>query len=146
MTLIDFVFPKLPAPKTWSDKCWKSPVSENPSASNMVNELKHCWYLHQCIFILLIDHWKVNWVGKSLCYWHAIFWLFLNTLAGNEKYPLLKRDNLTVPIQMQLSQKRNSFSEFFAEFLKSTINSKSLEKKRMTLIDFAIRKLRTTKT
>ena len=72
--------------------------------------------------------------------------LFLNTLAGNEKYPFLKRDNLTVPIQMQLSQKRNSFSEFFAEFLKSTINSKSLEKKRMTLIDFAIRKLRTPKT
>ena len=31
---------------------------------------------------------------------------------------------------MQLSQKRNSFSEFFAEFLKSTINSKSLEKKK----------------
>ena len=146
MTLIDFVFPKLPAPKTWSDKCGKSPVSENPSASNMVNGLKHCWYLHQCSFILLIDHWKVNWVGKSLCYWHAIFWLFLNTLAGNEKYPLLKRDNLTVPIQMQLSQKRNSFSEFFAEFLKSTINSKSLEKKRMTLIDFAIWKLRTPKT
>ena len=56
--------------------------------------------------------------------------LFLNTLAGNEKYPFLKRDNLTVPIQMQLSQKRKTFSEFFAECLKSAINSKSLEKKK----------------
>ena len=26
MTLIDFVCPKLPTPKTWLDKCLKSPV------------------------------------------------------------------------------------------------------------------------
>ena len=42
MTLIDFVFPKLQTPKTWSDKCLKSPVSEDPSTSNMVNVPKHC--------------------------------------------------------------------------------------------------------
>ena len=119
MTLIDFVFPKLPPPKMWSGKCVKTPVSFNPSASNMVNVLKHCWYLHHCTIMLLIDHWKVNWVSKSLCYCHAILWLLLNTLAGNEKYPLLKRDNLTIPIQMQLSQKQKNFAEFFAEFLKS---------------------------
>ena len=37
MTLIDFVFLKLRAPKTWLDKCLKSPVSEDPSRNNMVN-------------------------------------------------------------------------------------------------------------
>ena len=37
MTFIDFVFLKLLAPKTWLDKCLKSPVSEDPSTSNMVN-------------------------------------------------------------------------------------------------------------
>ena len=37
MTLIDFVFPKLWAPKTLLDKCLKSPCSENPSSSNTVN-------------------------------------------------------------------------------------------------------------
>ena len=42
MTLIDFVFPKLRPPKTWSDKCLKRPVSEDPSTSNMVNFSKHC--------------------------------------------------------------------------------------------------------
>ena len=36
MTLIDFRFPKLGPPKTWSEKCLKTPVSEDPSRSNMV--------------------------------------------------------------------------------------------------------------
>ena len=29
-------------PKTWLDQCLKSPVSDDPSKSNMVNALKHC--------------------------------------------------------------------------------------------------------
>ena len=74
MTLIDFVFPKLRSPKSWSDKCLKSSVSKYPSTSNMINVLMHCWNLHQCTFLLFIDHWKVNWVGKRLCYWHAKSW------------------------------------------------------------------------
>ena len=53
MTLIDFVFPKLQTPKTWSDKCLKSPVSEDPSTFNKVNE-------HRSTFIILIDHYQVN--------------------------------------------------------------------------------------
>ena len=28
--------------KTWLDKCLKSPVSENPSISDIVNRAKHC--------------------------------------------------------------------------------------------------------
>ena len=42
MILIDFVFPKLRPAKTWTDKCLKSPVSEDPLTSNMVNLPKHC--------------------------------------------------------------------------------------------------------
>ena len=37
MTLIDFLFPKLRPAKTWTEKCLKNPVSEDPSTSNMVN-------------------------------------------------------------------------------------------------------------
>ena len=48
--------------------------------------------------------------------------LLVNTLAADEKYPVLNRDNLTIPMQMQLSQKQKSFSQFFAQFLKSTLN------------------------
>ena len=29
-------------PKTWLDQCLKSPVSEDPTKSNMVNKPKHC--------------------------------------------------------------------------------------------------------
>ena len=29
-------------PKTWLDQCLKSPVSEDPTKSNMVNVPKHC--------------------------------------------------------------------------------------------------------
>ena len=42
MTLKAFVFLKLRTPKTQSDECLKSVVSENTSASNMVNVPKHC--------------------------------------------------------------------------------------------------------
>ena len=71
MTFIDLVFPKLRTPKTFLDKCLKSPVSENPSTSNMVNRTKHCWNMHQSTFIIFIDHNPNNWVEKRHSYWHA---------------------------------------------------------------------------
>ena len=73
-----------------------------------------------------------------------MFGLFLNTLAADEKCPLLKRENLTVPIQMQLSQKQKTFSPFFASFLKSRSNFEHFDKK-VDLIDFVFPKLRTPK-
>ena len=74
MTHIDFVFPKLWTAKTWSDKCLKSPVSEDPSTSNKVNLPNQCWNLHDSIFIKIIDHCQVNWVGRSLCFSQTKSW------------------------------------------------------------------------
>ena len=74
MTLIAFVFWKLSTPETWLDKCLKSPISEDPSTSNMADVPKHCWNLHHTIFIIFIDHCQVNWVGKNLSDWHAYSW------------------------------------------------------------------------
>ena len=54
----------------------------------------------------------------------------VNTLTADEKYPVLNRDNLMIPIQMQLSKKQKNFSEFFAAFSKSRLNFKHFEKKR----------------
>ena len=71
--------------------------------------------------------------------------LLVNTLPVNEKYPFLNRYNLTIPIQMKLSQKKKTFSEFFAAFLKYSLNFKHFEKK-MTLIAFLFWKLSTPKT
>ena len=70
MSLTAFVFPKLQTLKTWFDKCLKSPVSEHPSTSNLVNVRKHCWNLHHRPSIKFIDHCQIKWVGKSLSYWH----------------------------------------------------------------------------
>ena len=53
----------------------------------------------------------------------------VNALASDEEYPALNRDNLTIPIQMQISQKQKNFSAFFAEFLKSKLNFEHFEKK-----------------
>ena len=44
--------------------------------------------------------------------------MLVNSLAADEKYPVLNRDNLTIPIQMQLSLKQNTFSPFLASILK----------------------------
>ena len=59
--------------------------------------------------------------------------LLVKTLTDDEKYSLLYRENLTQPIQILLYMKRNSFSQFFSAFLKSTLNFEHFQKK-MTLI------------
>ena len=65
---------------------------------------------------------------KSLLLTCQILGLLVNTLAADEKYPVLNRDNLTIPIQMQLSQKQKTFSEFFASFFKSRGNFEHFDK------------------
>ena len=60
---------------------------------------------------------------------HKILRLFFNTLTVNEKHYLLNRDNLPQPIQMQLSEKQKTFSEFCFSFLKSLLNFKHWTKK-----------------
>ena len=50
--------------------------------------------------------------------------VFANTLTADGKYPVQDCENLQLPIQIELSQKRKSFSQFFVPFLESTSNSK----------------------
>ena len=60
---------------------------------------------------------------------HKIVRLFVNTLTVDEKHYLLNRDNLRPTIQIQLSRKQKTFSEFFFAFLKSVLNFNDLRKK-----------------
>ena len=71
---------------------------------------------------------KLSW-KKSLLLTCQILGLLVNTLAANEKYLVLNRDNLTIPIQMHVSQKRKNFLNFSAAFLKSRLNFKHFLKK-----------------
>ena len=98
------------------------------------------------------QHYHIHWSlarklssKKSLLLTCQILGLLLNTLAADEKYPVLNRDNLTIPIHIQLSQKRITFSQFLAPILKSSLNFKHLEK-QMTLTAFVFTKLQTPKT
>ena len=72
---------------------------------------------------------KLSW-KKCLLMTYTILGLLVNTLATDEKYPVLNRNNLTIPIQMQLSQKQKNFYEFLAASWKSRLNFKHFGKKR----------------
>ena len=54
--------------------------------------------------------------------------LFVSILTDDEEYSLLYRQNLTQAIQILLSQKQQSFSQFFSAFLKSTLNFEHFRK------------------
>ena len=73
---------------------------------------QHFFHIHRSLPSQL--SWK-----KSLLLTCQILGLHVNTLAADEKYFVLHRDNLTIPIQMQVSQKQKTFSQVFAAFLKS---------------------------
>ena len=47
--------------------------------------------------------------------------LFLSILTDDDKNCLLYRENLTQAIQLQLSRKQKTFSEFFSAFLEFTL-------------------------
>ena len=58
-----------------------------------------------------------------------ILGLLANTWAADDRYPVPNRENLMIPIEMQLSQKQKTFADFFSAFLKSTLNFEDLKKK-----------------
>ena len=66
---------------------------------------------------------------KSLLLTCQILARLVNTLTADEKYPVLNRDNLTIPIQMRLSEKKK-LPEFFAAFLKMTLAASVFPKLR----------------
>ena len=83
---------------------------------------QHLYYIHWSLARKLCSK-------KSLLLTCQILGLLVNTLAADEKYPVLNRDNLTIPIQMQLSLKQNTFSPVLASILKSILNFEYFETK-----------------
>ena len=75
-------------------------------------------------------HWR-----KSILMIHKILRFFIKSLTVDDKYYLFNKENLTQPIQMQLSKAQKKISQIFIAFLKSILNFKHLPKK-MTLIAY----------
>ena len=53
---------------------------------------------------------------------------FFNKLNAHYKYPVPDFKNLPFPIQMQFSEKRKTFPQFFVPFMESTSNFKNFQK------------------
>ena len=53
----------------------------------------------------------------------------VNTLTADVMYPVQNCHNLQLPIQMQLSEKRKTLSQYFVPFLEFTSNFKNFERK-----------------
>ena len=58
-----------------------------------------------------------------------IIGLFANTWTADYKYPVPDCENLLFPIQIQLSQKQETFSQFFIPFMESPSNFEHFRKK-----------------
>ena len=117
MTLVAEVFPKLRSPKNKVN-------SMSIKSSFMGSFLKQHGKRSQILLKLPWQHlYNISWLlwrmlphKKSLLVICQISRLFPNTLSADAKYSLLNRDNLTQPIQMQLSRKQKTFSVFFVDF------------------------------
>ena len=130
MTLIADVFPKL--------QTQKNLVRSMPKKSSFKGSfgkqhgkraqtlLKFAW---QHLYHIYWSLWMQLTCKNSLLVTWKISRHFPNTLCADGKYSVLNRDNLTQPIQMQVSRKQKTFSEFFSAFLKSSLNFEHFQKK-----------------
>ena len=58
-----------------------------------------------------------------------ILGVFLNILTSNGKYTVQDVEKVQLSIEIRLSEKRKTFSQFFVLFVESTSNFKHFEKK-----------------
>ena len=131
MTLIAEVFSKLRSPK---NKVRSMSIKSRFKGSFKKEHGK--WA--QILFKFAWQHlYHINWslwrqltFKKFLLVTCKISRLFPNTLSADGKYSLLNRDNLTQPIQMQLSPKQKTFSQFFCAFLQIYFKFWTFSKKR----------------
>ena len=148
MTLIPEIFPKLRTPKNMvtslSKKSRLNGSYGTQRGKRAQTLLKFAWqHLYHAFWSL----WMKLTSKKSVLVTCKILTLFPKTLSENSKYSLLNRDNLTQPIQIQLCRKQKTFFDFFAAFLKSSLNFQDFpkKKKKMTLIAEVFPNLQTPK-
>ena len=129
MTLIDEVFPKLRTAKNIVrsiPKKFRFKGSFGKQHGKRAKILLKFECQHLCHIYLSL--WGRSPCKKSVLVICKILKLFPNTLGADAKYSRLTWENLTQPVQMQLSQKPKTFPEFVAAFLKSSLNVEHFQK------------------
>ena len=131
MTVVADVFPKL---RTQKNLVRSMPKKSRFKVSFKKQHRKCARALLKCEVELLYNiYWsRLRQLSykKSLLVICKISRQFINTPSVDGKYSLFKRDNLTQPIQMQVSRKQKTFSQFFSAFLKSSLNFWTFSSKR----------------
>ena len=131
MTLISDAFPKLRTQKNLvrsipKKSPFKGSFAKQHDKSTQIL-LKFEW---QNLYHIYWSLWRELSYRKSLLVICKISRLFPNTLTADGKYSLLNRDNLTQPIQMQVSRKEKTFSRLFSSFSKSSLTFEHFQKTR----------------
>ena len=130
MIVVVNVFPKLHTVKIFARKLCKEHSfrtgfgNQHVKASQMVS--KSPWESFYQVFLSFSV--KLIWKLSPLVL-GEMSWVFVNTLTADGKYPVQGCENLQLPIQMQLSGKPKTFSEFFVLFVESISKFKHFEKK-----------------
>ena len=132
-------------PNAWLDNCLKSPVSDDPATSRIVNGPKHCSKLNDSTFTIFINPWEDNSSLKNLSEWYgksydSLFthWLSMTVLL------FLTKVNIATFSDPIMSKTKNLKKIFFLHFpiLFPILN---IFKKMMTLIAEVFLSLRTPK-
>ena len=115
--------------KNWPEHSLKSSFSQTGFSSQHVKAsqiLAKCpWERFYQVFSSFLG--KLIWKTFALAV-GEIWGVFVNTLTADGMYSFPDSENLPLPIQMQLSEKRKTFSPFFVPFLESTSNFKHFER------------------
>ena len=130
ITLIAHIFPKLRIPKNIVrsiSKKFRFKGSFGKQHGKLSQTLLK--FEQQHIYHIYWSLWRQLTCKRSLLVIRKILNLFPNTLSANGKYFPLNGENLTQPIQMQLSQKPKTFPQFVPAFLKTSLNFEHFQRK-----------------
>ena len=130
MIVIANVFPKLQTVKIFVRKLSQEHrfrtgfCSQHVKASQLLS--KSPW--ERIYYVLFPFSRKLIW-NMSHLVWSEISKIFINTLTADGKYPAQGCENFQYAIEMQLSEKQKTFSDFCVWFLDSTSNFEHFERK-----------------
>ena len=145
MIFIGNVFPQLLTVEDlvrplYKKRCFRTPF-DSQHVKGSRTSLKSAWEQFYHIFSSLLE--KLIW-KMSLLVICEMFGAIFNTQTIDDKYPIQNCENLKLPIQMQLSNKRTTLSRVFPPFLAFTSIFKEFER-NMIVISKVFPKLPTVK-
>ena len=124
-------------------KCITGLVSENPLAVTVLTSPKNSWNLQKSTFIILFHHSEPNKLSQKKLFLtrSEILGLLVNTLTANYEYSRSNRENLPLPIQINLSKKPYIFCCIFFYFQCSEKKKKNEPHRSSISISYWLQKM-----